>query len=362
MESACRIFLSYARRDGEAFSSDLRRRLEREHPELTVWQDRDRLEGGVGWWAQIVDAINQVQFLVAVMTESALHSEVTAKEWKHARQEGVCVFPVIAMPSASVEWGSIPNWMRKLHFYDLDKEWDTFVAHLLAPCTAVRAPFMAPDFGAEQIRRGQEYERTVLTLLESTRRGVPSDAVVLRGAGGVGKSNLAATVCQDERIMTSFDDGILWVTLGERPNIQRELAKLYAAVTGERPGFVDLDDVVLNLASRLDSKDCLLVIDDAWHPADLLSFFRAASGCAKLITTRQLDVAIDATQISVGAMTNHEALSMFSALLEESSDQWPELSSLADRLGRWPLLLRLTLGALQHYSNAAIHCLERSSM
>src|SRR5437762_12072485 len=45
-----RVFISYARKDGEAFASNLRQRLQEEEPEITLWQDRAELEGGVGWW------------------------------------------------------------------------------------------------------------------------------------------------------------------------------------------------------------------------------------------------------------------------------------------------------------------------
>ena len=69
---APRAFLSYARSDGEAFASALRARLETEHPEITLWQDRTRMEGGVGWWKQITEAIDQVEFLIMVLTPAAL--------------------------------------------------------------------------------------------------------------------------------------------------------------------------------------------------------------------------------------------------------------------------------------------------
>ena len=59
-----RVFISYARKDGEEFATDLRRRLGSEEPEITLWQDRVRLEGGKGWWPQIVEALDEVDFLV----------------------------------------------------------------------------------------------------------------------------------------------------------------------------------------------------------------------------------------------------------------------------------------------------------
>jgi hypothetical protein len=86
-----RVFISYARRDGEMFATDLRRRLEREQPEITIWQDRSRMEGGVGWWKQISAALETVQYLVLVMTPAAVSSEESRREWRYARQAGVCI-------------------------------------------------------------------------------------------------------------------------------------------------------------------------------------------------------------------------------------------------------------------------------
>jgi len=50
MTNQPRVFISYSRQDGEAFAAALRRRLEQEQPEITLWQDRAQLEGGIGWW------------------------------------------------------------------------------------------------------------------------------------------------------------------------------------------------------------------------------------------------------------------------------------------------------------------------
>ncbi len=40
------LFISYARSDGEQFATTLRQRLERDEPEITLWQDRAKMEGG----------------------------------------------------------------------------------------------------------------------------------------------------------------------------------------------------------------------------------------------------------------------------------------------------------------------------
>ena len=82
-------FVSYARQDGEDFAAALRERLAAEHPDIHLWQDRAELRGGVGWWQQIEAALEQVSCLVIVMTPAALVSEMTRKEWRFARQQGV---------------------------------------------------------------------------------------------------------------------------------------------------------------------------------------------------------------------------------------------------------------------------------
>jgi hypothetical protein len=84
-----RVFISYARSDGETFATDLRARLEFEEPEITLWQDRARMEGGKDWWRQITEALDGVQFMVLVMTPAVLQPPVVCKEWQYARQAPV---------------------------------------------------------------------------------------------------------------------------------------------------------------------------------------------------------------------------------------------------------------------------------
>ena len=81
-----RIFISYARSDGEDFAKNLRRRLEDKG--FSLWQDRTSLEGGKDWWQQIVEALNHVEYMVLVMTPASMHSNIVRKEWRQARQGG----------------------------------------------------------------------------------------------------------------------------------------------------------------------------------------------------------------------------------------------------------------------------------
>ena len=122
-----------------------------------MWQDRPEIEGGVGWWRQIETALERVEFLVSVMTPAALASEVTAREWRAARQRGVCVFPVQG-PGFDFADPRLPRWMAKAHFYALDTQWETFLAHLQRGCQTTRVPFMAPDLPIGFVQRPKQFE------------------------------------------------------------------------------------------------------------------------------------------------------------------------------------------------------------
>src|SRR5262249_51199663 len=131
-------FISYARSDGEPQARALRERLHAQG--VRLWQDRTGMEGGRGWWLQITAALDSVEFMVLVMTPAAIESTLVRKEWRYARQHGVCVYPV---KGADLDFDALPRWMRSLHFYDLDQEWTKFVNDLQTRCEQRRVPFMA---------------------------------------------------------------------------------------------------------------------------------------------------------------------------------------------------------------------------
>jgi WD40 repeat protein len=342
-----RVFISYARQDGEEFATALRQRLEREESEISLWQDRARMEGGIGWWQQITAALDAVEFLVLVMTPTAMQSAVARKEWRYARQRGVCVYPVKGVPDDALDYAKLPNWMSKAHFFDLNREWETFVHHLKSPCHAARVPFMAPDLPDGFVERPAVIEALLSQVLDNNRENPVAITTALRGAGGLGKTTLAAAICHRDEIVTAFNDGILWVTIGQKPNLQEGVAKLYAALTGSRPGFIDEEDAAFHLSEVLQDKSCLIVIDDVWDLAHLEPFMRGGSGCTRLITTRHFEVAVEARCIEVNEMTLAEAVSMLGGRLPVLPGEFASLRALAHRLGEWPLLLELANAALR---------------
>jgi WD40 repeat protein len=313
-----------------------------------MWLDRSRMEGGRSWWKQITEALDVVQFMIAVMTPGAVSSDNTAKEWRYARQQGVCVFPVKGVADAELDYNKLPKWMRKAHFYDLRYEWETFVNYLKSPYQAARTPFMAPDLPERFVERPAEFDRMLNHLLDDTRQNPRPGTAVLHGAGGFGKTTLGSALCHHEDVITAFDDGVLWVTLGQHPNVLEGLTKLYAALTGRRPGFVDVEDAALHLAGELEEKSCLVVIDDVWDVGHMRPFLRGGEGCTRLITTRICEIAAETeARVGVDEMTQPQAVHMLTGWTQPPPQNLLPFRQLARRLGEWPLLLELAGAALR---------------
>lgn len=336
-----RVFLSYARSDGEGYARALTDRLRAE--DVPLWRDREGMEGGRDWWQQITAAIDAVDYLVLVMTPAALASALVRREWRYARQRGVAVYPVKASPV--LDFDALPRWMRSAHFYDLDHEWRKFVADLHVKPQAVRVPFMVEDLPADFVPRPRETERLLAHLLDHQREEPIAITTALRGAGGFGKTALARALCHDERIQNAFDDGILWVTLGERPgDLTGRVEDLIFMLTGQRPGFASLETAASALAELLADRELLIVVDDAWDAAHVWPFLQGGERCARIITTRMADtLPAGARRVDVDAMASDEA----TRLLGHGLPADPAFAALAQRLGEWPLLLKLVNGALR---------------
>ncbi len=343
-----RVFISYARSDGEQIADELRETLGKHN--IPIWQDRVNMEGGRDWWQQIVDALNTVKFMVVIMTPAALLSPIVRKEWRYARQQGVCVYPIKTVPD--LDFSNVPHWMSSVHWYDLEHEQEKFLNDLNRTCEKKYVPFMVSDLPDDYVKRPYEFEQLRKKLLDEARGEAIAITVALLGPGGYGKTTIARALCHDEGIQEAFDDGILWVTLGENTSNTISILKdLIYTLSHEKIAFDTLDAVTNRLSELLADRDILLVIDDVWDAAHLKPFLQGGKRCARLVTTRnEQTLPAEAERIKVDAMQVTEAVDLLLAGLEhipDSPDERRKVQSLAKRLGEWPLLLKLVNGILR---------------
>ncbi len=344
------VFISYARKD-ERYATELMSRLAKE-PDIAPWQDRIRMSPG-DFEDQIKAGIDSSEHFVLIMTPAALRSPWVEKEWRYARENGRCIVPIqpkFESPAIEREIeelrAQLPVWMQKIQSYDFDKYWKRFVAVLQNPCQATRSPFLAANLPANFVERPSVFRRIVDSVLDDGHKNPSGKTVVLHGVGGFGKTTLALSVCHDPDTFAAFDGGVLWVTLGEQPQIVVELERIYSALTGERPGFQSKDDAMFEVAKKLDGKRCLIVIDDVWNFQDLKPFLHAASSSSRLVTSRIFNVAVSAApdercRINVLEPEEEEADRILSAGISIPDGSLGLLRVLATRLKRVPLLLQL---------------------
>jgi hypothetical protein len=81
--------------------------------------------------------------------------------------------------------------MRKIQFFDLDHDWETFIHTLKRRPPRDRVPFMVPDLPTGFVQRPSEFDQLLGFLLAPDRRDPVAITTALLGAGGLGKTTLA---------------------------------------------------------------------------------------------------------------------------------------------------------------------------
>ena len=162
--------------------------------------------------------------------------------------------------------------------------------------------------------------------------------------GGVGNTVLAVAVVQDRAIRIAFPDGIVWLTLGQTPDLPSLQRRLLAWVAPDAVPPTEIQAGRDALDTALKSRRWLIVLDDVWRPADLRAFEVADTPSRLLITTR--DEGIVRASVAVPHIVEELTEPAARAFLAEAvglaeRDLPPAAADVIRECGQLPLALAL---------------------
>ncbi|WP_441290222.1 KGGVGR-motif variant AAA ATPase [Sorangium sp. KYC3313] len=340
------VFIAYEGAEQRPLAAEVRARLERAR--ITVWPDPDEaLTAAVNSERETHGALDQSKAMVLLITQSGLDSGWVKRTWRAARERGVRVFPIVEDPGTWAAHRALPAWMRESPTWDLAGRSEALLRQLMDLSPVQRVPSMAPRLPPRYVERPEELRRIKEKLLisaDGSGAGSPDmpPSVALWGPAGTGKTILAAAVCHDDDVIDHFSDGIVWVPLGAKADFAAALRKIIAAFTGDVSPHLAEEEAARQLERLLESKRCLLVLEDAYEPQQLLPFLRGARRCVRLITSRDLNplVAINTPWIPIGALSAEQATTLLTRQLDRDAPPAP-VRQLSEIVGGSPFAIDL---------------------
>ncbi|MFF3820613.1 tetratricopeptide repeat protein [Streptomyces bluensis] len=180
-----------------------------------------------------------------------------------------------------------------------------------------------------------------------TNSGTAVLCQVLRGTGGVGKTQLAAHYARQAWAGDELDV-LVWVSASSRPAIVSAFAQAAEELLALEPG--DPERSAQAFLRWLEPKPpgsepvCrwLVVLDDVADPADVTGLWPAKNPYGRtVVTTRRRDAALPGHRIDIGVFTPDQAVAYLVDFLAEHGrhDDPEEIRALAEDLGHLPLAL-----------------------
>lgn len=348
-----RLFISYAHSDGAELASRLAADLQGSG--FIVWWDRERLKPGASWTAGIEVGLDEADVVLCILSQGSYGSDICRAEQLRALRKHKRVLPILLQKDAD-----LPIHLETEQYIAFYTGYEAGFERLTTAIgnASISASLLSkykkryrtfPPLPIHFVPRVQLVERLRKAIIkEGGRRSTPITAI--RGMGGIGKSVLAQAVCHDEAVQDAFPDGVLWVTIGERPSNDhlcaqiRELAK---AMGDPLEGYDTLYGCENQLRMTLSNKSVLIVLDDVWDPRHVKYFHAEAPRCRLLLTTRSQEVVrgTDAEEFAVEVMEAGESMELLASKSGLAVSDLPEeASEIIERCGFLPLGLAM-LGA-----------------
>jgi len=131
-----------------------------------------------------------------------------------------------------------------------------------------------------------EFKATLVTQMSQQdkfyRQKTP---LLLNAPSGRGKSVLVSQLAYDASIRRTFKDGIIWVELGQNPDILGELVNIIKILGESHDSFFTVEEAINYLQSLAEESHCLLLLDDAWTVQNIMPFTQLSKSWQVVITT-----------------------------------------------------------------------------
>src|SRR5271157_1095273 len=366
-----RVFLSYARKDGAALAQHLQKDLKEQG--FDAWLDTQRIDGGATWTKEIEDALDQSNYLLALLTQGSYVSEICRAEQLRALRKHKCVILLMAQPGADV-----PLHLEAKHYRDFTDPslYDARFADLLCDILACRSSsgsgfiavlpdryrdtplryLTAPPRVANYLERPESL-RALRNVLFAEDHRQPIALTALHGMGGIGRTVLAKALTEDRVVREAFPDGIVWITAGKerKRDFIDEMREVAKALGDDLSGWENALACENAYRTTIACKAALIVVDDVWSKSDIEPLLAESPRSRFLFTTR------DAAIGRFVSAHEHRADLLDVARSRELLGLWAnlpvaELPAIADEViaecGRLPLALSV-VGAMLRGTDAA---------
>lgn len=372
-----RVFISYARKDGTPLAQRLRKDLKDRG--FDAWLDIQGIKGGATWTGDIEHALDEAEFVLALMTSGSYASEICRAEQLRALRKHKCVIPLMAQSGTDV-----PLHLEAKNYRDFtaDSRYPQAFAELLSDLHGRNGIALKPEFRQTSyvtvpplpvnfVER-PEALAALRDALITDDGGRHMAVTAFQGMGGIGKTVLAQALCHDEVVQQAFPDGIVWITIG------RESA--FDAITRMREIGKALGDDLSRYENELAAKNqyrstirnkaALIVVDDVWRSSDLEPLRAGDSPRSRLLFTMRdasIAAAMGAREYVADLLTEKHSRDVLARWSHTESTSLPPIAAqIIHECGRLPLALSM-VGAmlrgrpatywnvvLEHLRNAAL--------
>ena len=224
----------------------------------------------------------------------------------------------------------------------------------------IRVPKLPPHYYPRE-----EYLRPLKeSILESSVAvGVTgTGAVGVQGMGGIGKTVLAVAIARDQDIRRSFVDGIVWTTVGRRPNLSALLAELASAAGSRGLVFSSAGEGKQLVQDLYGDRQALVILDDVWTLEDVSNLDVVGESSRLLITTRnrEIVVGLGVTEHQVDVLAEDESMDLLASWADLQVEALPAIAKdIAEACGHLPLALAMIGAMIRLRPTAWADILER---